>query len=374
MIGTLLEETEYVCIKRKGRYVICELKTDFLSLSASFSAGGFTTRARYLINHQSCEGSGHATRAQEIVEMGQQAYHAQVCRECETPVDESLVLGTAANMRYLSIQQEVVEGIRVIALVTAGVQGNGGRAGDPALYHELEQPKKHLAKQGTINTICIVDHPMTESAMIRSVVTMTEAKSAALQELAVPGKYSEGLATGTGTDQIIFASRRDENETPLTWSGKHTRLGEGLANAVLKATKEALLWQNGLEPSRTRNLFYILERFGLKEAVFEEKMKSELGEEEMEFFKKNKTALIHDPQIAGCAFALATLKDRVRYGSFPEYTVKETMLQGLAWMGSVVAVNPGCYQSIYNELSLENHDFSTMLCKALALGWKSKWS
>ena len=62
------------------------------------------------------------------------------------------------------------------------------------------------AYAGTINTMLLINRPLTPAALARAVVTMTEGKSAALQRLAVPSKLHVDLATGTGTDQSCVAA------------------------------------------------------------------------------------------------------------------------------------------------------------------------
>ena len=90
---------------------------------------------------------------------------------------------------------------------------------------------------------------------------MTEAKSAALQRLAVPSCYSPDLATGTGTDQFCVAAPI-EGGVPLTSASPHMKVGELIGLCVRRATLEALRWQNGLEPSFTRGVFHALGRHG----------------------------------------------------------------------------------------------------------------
>ena len=50
----------------------------------------------------------------------------------------------------------------------------------------------------------LLDCDMPEGVMARALVTCTEAKTAAIQELLEGSKYSNGIATGSGTDQTII--------------------------------------------------------------------------------------------------------------------------------------------------------------------------
>ena len=116
-------------------------------------------------------------------------------------------MGTAANMNYVAVVREVDEEVAVTAAVTAGVEGNATAAGEPATWRETEAGMQKVpAYAGTINTMLLINRPLTPAALARVVVTMTEGKSAALHRLAVPSKRHIDLATGTGTDQYCIAA------------------------------------------------------------------------------------------------------------------------------------------------------------------------
>ena len=117
------------------------------------------------------------------------------------------------------------------AAVTAGVEGNATAAGEPATWRETEAGMQKVpAYAGTINTMLLINRPLTPAALARAVVTMTEGKSAALHRLAVPSKLHVDLATGTGTDQYCIAAPCPAR-APLTSASPHMKLGElvGLA-------------------------------------------------------------------------------------------------------------------------------------------------
>ena len=117
------------------------------------------------------------------------------------------------------------------------------------------------AYHGTINTMLFINRELTPAAMVNTVMTATEAKTAALQELDVNSRYSQGLATGTGTDQIGVAAQLEKG-VPLTSAGKHTVLGELIGKTVSGAVKATLALQDSLTPERQRSAVRHLERFG----------------------------------------------------------------------------------------------------------------
>ena len=69
--------------------------------------------------------------------------------------------------------------------------------------------------------------------MIEAVMTVTEAKAAALQNLDIKSPISNQTATGTGTDCIAVAA--DPQAEKIQYCGKHVVFGEILARLVIEA-------------------------------------------------------------------------------------------------------------------------------------------
>ena len=102
----VLSTTPSASIRRAGRFLVVDLHVPHCTLSTSARNGGQTEHLRHLINHQSCEGSGHETRFKAIHEQGQDGYHDAVCAELGIQSRESAVMGTAANMNYAVVATE----------------------------------------------------------------------------------------------------------------------------------------------------------------------------------------------------------------------------------------------------------------------------
>ncbi|MCF8041740.1 MAG: adenosylcobinamide amidohydrolase [Desulfarculaceae bacterium] len=152
----------------------------------------------------------------------------------------SAMLFTGADMNNLSVQRREDQGLEVYALVTAGAMHNALRiAAEGGAYRE----------PGTINILVLANRSLTPRAMARALVTITEAKTAALQDLDLrsskrPLAYQ---ATGTGTDNIIVVQGAGPK---ATLTGGHSRLGALMAQAVHAGVLEALAKQNRLHPQR----------------------------------------------------------------------------------------------------------------------------
>ncbi|WP_371378515.1 adenosylcobinamide amidohydrolase [Sporomusa aerivorans] len=172
-------------------------------------------------------------------------------------------MGTAASMENVAIHTQSYESLTVTAIVTGGVEVNGGRAGDPADYFQPID-KNSIEKPGTINIILVIDADLPPGILNRALVTCTEAKTAALQELMAGSNYSTGLATGSGTDQTIVIAN-PQSALYLESAGKHSKLGELIGRTVLPAVKEALYKQTGLSPRQQHSMLRRIKRYGITE-------------------------------------------------------------------------------------------------------------
>ena len=374
MYRETLRETAEFRLQRYGRFLITELLKPHRVLSTSARSGGQSEVIRYLVNHQSCEANDHRERHLQITELGMEAYHDFVCGELCLSPHEVALMGTAANMNYAGIVQHEAVDVTVTAVVTAGVHGNAACAGDPTTWRETEHGwQKTPVYAGTINTLLLIGHSVTEGALARAVVTMTEAKSAALQRLAIRSRYSRDFATGTSTDQYCIAA-------PLSagWPFKSTstgvKLGELLGLAVRDATLEALRWQNGLEPSYTRSIFHALDGVGLQESSFFEDIRGYLSERELELLKSNYKAVVYEPLVSAAAYAIASVLDRSRHGTLPEGVAREAVRQQAATLAASLAARPEAWSEFYR--SLDEADIARperVVLAAIAAGWSAKW-
>lgn len=360
---------------RFGRYFVVELRSPHRVLSTSDQCGGEQENIRFLANHQSCEARGDTERQALIARQGLAGYHREVCNESGIDPDRTALLGTAASMACLAHRYSEFEDLRADAFVTAGVKGNAVRAGDPACWIETDDGWKTISPyQGTINIILLLNFPLTPSAHARAVVTMTEAKSAALAELAVPSLYSPTLATGTGTDQFCLAAPLDPDRKPKESTSPHAKAGEIIGVSVKEAVKEALRWQNGLESSYTRGFFHALGRFGLTEERALRSLADMLPERQFELLKDNLTAVFHEPGVGAAAYAFAAVLDRVRFGTLPDAAAGETLRQQAACLACSLAARTEEWHSFYTALDRAKDDPAELVLRAVALGWKAKWA
>lgn len=156
---------------------------------------------------------------------------------------KSCFLFTGADMANLVVRRVEFGDMAVHALVTAGVVSNAVR---------MSRDEGRYIEPGTINMVLMSNRRLTPRAMARVVISATEAKTAALQDLDVRSSQEPGRwqATGTGTDEVIVVEGRGKR---IDNAGGHCKLGELAARAVYEGVTEAVRLQNGL--TRQRGVF-----------------------------------------------------------------------------------------------------------------------
>lgn len=370
----VLREASHCRVRRYGRFLVAELLRPHRVISTSRKNGGQRNDIRYLVNHQSCEGKDHKERQTIMMEMGLEQYHDSACREIGIDPAVVALMGTAANMNYASVVEHKANDVSVTAVVTAGVQGNAACAGDPTTWREVQNGWEKIAPySGTINTILLLNQPLSEGAMAAAVVTMTEAKTAALQKLSIRSLYSSDFATGTTTDQYCIAAP-GEGSFAFKSLSTGVELGELIGRAVRDATLEALRWQNGLEVSYTRSIFHALGSYGLKEKSFFENIAPFLDARNLELLKANANSVFYEPLVGAAAYAAASVLDRLRAGTLPADTAKEALRQQASTIAANLSARRDCWPEFYSQLvevDLENPKH--IILKAIALGWSTKW-
>ena len=244
-------------LKRRDHALIVTFTGPRDVLSTSPYNGGFRDNLKYVFNHDCKEAGNKHTPLKAPTYAG----HMEIIA-AELGLDPAYAggLSTAADMENVSIREETYEDLTVTAVVTGGIDENGGRVGDPANWHESDGGP--FLVPGTINILLFIDARLPAGTMARALVTCTEAKTAALQELLAPSLYSSGIATGSGTDGTIIVSN-SQSPAYLTYAGKHSKLGELIGRTVMSAVKEALFLQTGLCAARQFDAFCRIGRYGI---------------------------------------------------------------------------------------------------------------
>jgi len=152
----------------------------------------------------------------------------------------SSFLITGADMDNISVVTRRFKKMKVTALVTAGVLSNAMR---------MSKDTGRFYEPGTINIIILSNMQLSTRAMTRAIITATEAKTAALEDMDIRSAYTPQLhgATGTGTDNILVVQGKGE---AIQNTGGHSKMGELIAKAVYAGVNEAVLKQNKISSNR----------------------------------------------------------------------------------------------------------------------------
>ena len=369
-------------LHRENKIIYAKFLKPHRVISTCRAAGGIKNGLDYVFNHQSCEPSGHMDALPKSAWKDPLKYREMMAGRYGLPAESCATLGTAANMHNAAIARESFRKHQVAAVTTGGVECNAGRVGDPASgyeeggeHHSLDRPSPPPA--GTINTMLFIGQELSDGALVRSIVTATEAKTAALQELNVNSRYSAGLATGTGTDQIAVACLLGGE--PLTGAGKHSKLGELIGRVVQDSVMGALALQNKLTPARQCSARIHLERFGADKKRFLTGIQSGLSPRLAELLANNFEEIDRDPTTVAAAAALAHLWDKLAWCVLPEECRPEIMGPYAAQLAAAVS---GKYerlaeyrQALAPSADAKNpQDLVSLACRALALGFSEKWS
>ena len=220
-------------------------------ISTSKLNGGFSENFKSVFNHHLSQENIDYLENHDVCD-----YLIQHCWGLNIDSEFTTGLLTLAEMKNVGIVSETHRDLEVVALTTAGVRTNAVRAGDPAAFYEEN------GKFGTINTILLLNVNLGYETLLEAFMTATEAKTVALNDLKIPSQYSNGYATGTGTDGLCIFSNL-ESENTLTNAGKHSKLGELIGKAVSESVKKAVKKQVWISPKSQSNVLVRLNRYSL---------------------------------------------------------------------------------------------------------------
>jgi adenosylcobinamide amidohydrolase len=151
-----------------------------------------------------------------------------------------LAMVTAAKISNYSLVTRKIEDFSVAVAATAGCK-HGESSGEEMNVKEIGG--------GTINIIVFIDAAPSDSCLVASVITATEAKSAVLRDFDIRSFYTGDSATGSITDSVtVVATGKGK---AINYAGPASKLGKAVAYCTRKAVAEALVKQEPFWASRT---------------------------------------------------------------------------------------------------------------------------
>ncbi|QMV44108.1 adenosylcobinamide amidohydrolase [Cohnella cholangitidis] len=152
------------------------------------------------------------------------------------PAQSAIGLQTAAHITHTSFAEESGDEFKLLVCASAGT-GNSARAG-------LIRETFSAYVPGTVNIMIFVDGKMTPSAMVNAVISATEAKSAAFDDLRIQDYSHERIATGTTTDTVLIAVSQSDSFLPVhRYAGAATTIGNAIGRLVYETVHEAVRTQ-----------------------------------------------------------------------------------------------------------------------------------
>lgn len=385
-------------LHRDDKFVSVRFSVPFDVLSTCRAHGGWRDDLTMVHNAQGCEPRNHLHDMNRLIKIHHypEAQHDMMMERYGLEGEKSAGLGTAANMNNLAVVKKTYKDITVFAIATGGCESNAARAGDPASYYEYDgkhikredlppmedrvRPFRHPSKPGTINTILVVNTPMTPGAMVRAVMTATEAKTAVLQELNAPSFQSQSVATGTGTDQIAIAAPRSGAEA-LTGAGHHSVLGELIGAAVHDAIAETLSYQNMLISQYQCSSSQLLRRYGTSLEDLTQAVQSYVPSELEGTVGDNYRVVDRDPMTVSMVAALVHMHDQYKWGTIPagcfvEAAINQGAMISVAASGRtedfaryrIMLEEAGCAETVETGDGLLD-----LAYRAIANGYTDKW-
>jgi len=227
-------------------------------------------------------------------------------------LNESFIgMVTAAAVENFSMVSKREEDLGVNVIATAA--DNEGHT----CNHAESAGEKIEVKviEGTINIIAVVDGNPTESCLAGLIITITEAKMAALRELDIRSRYSGDQATGTITDSVVVAETN--RGTPLVYGGPASKLGQLVGYCTKEAVKEAVMKASECMPGRSL-ISRLRERNLSIEKLASELSKSEtlnLDKKTLEYYIER--TLRTKPEAAWILMAAAKMDEEVKNNLIP---------------------------------------------------------
>lgn len=177
--------------------------------------------------------------------------------------DATVGLITAAKVTHMSIQEMNGDQFSLLCCTSAGT-ANAARAGlsretysayltatnhmaDKELTDRVEAELHSLSKKhkpGTINIILVLDANIGEAAIFNAMLTVAEAKAAALADLGIVDPETGRIATGTTTDAVAIAIMDSGRYTGKhLYAGTATTIGNAIGKLVYETVTEAVATQ-----------------------------------------------------------------------------------------------------------------------------------
>ncbi len=213
-----------------------------------------------------------------------------------------LAMVTAAKISNYSLVARKLEDFSVSVAATAGCK-HGESSGEDMNVKEIGG--------GTINIIVFIDANPSDSCMVASIITATEAKSATLKDFDVRSFYTGDAATGSITDSVTVVT--SGKGKAINYAGPASKLGKAVGYCTRKAVAEALIKQEPFWGTRT-----VLDRLSERHLTLE-KLAAEVSKVgDLAVTPENLGEILRNkPAVLAQLLAAAKMDDDVKMGILP---------------------------------------------------------
>jgi adenosylcobinamide amidohydrolase len=219
----------------------------------------------------------------------------------------SIGMITAADVDKFSIKTANKDGLTVSTIVTAGCS-LAETAGEDIDVSPIVS--------GTINTIVVIDGNPSESCLLQTFITATEAKIASLRELDVRSTYTGDLATGTITDGLTIVSTKKGPE--IRYGGPASKLGKLVGYCTREAVKDAILKNSNLNPTRSILKRFFERKLPIEKLVWEISKANHVKMSLEEITSRTTKTLKEKPLFALVLMMAASVDEEIKRGLVPE--------------------------------------------------------
>ena len=270
--------------------------------------------------------------------------------------EEFLAMVTAACVKNFSLASARDDGIGVSVVATAA--DDEGHTCDHA--ESSGETIDAQIVEGTINIIVVIDGNPTESCLVGTIITATEAKTAAMLDLDIRSRYSGEAATGTITDAIVCCETGVGE--PILYGGPASKLGQLVGSCTRQAVKEAIMKGRECRPNRS-----LVERLRARKLSLN-RLAEELAKvknlntdkQTLEILLRGK--IENDPAFAAILMATVKFDEEIRSGLLPaEYEDIKSLGQKFGDMIQIENRKSHHAQSTKNESDLDDVDLPIFL-------------
>ena len=213
--------------------------TPLQTVSSAFHNGGSIKPTRVILNIEVPKGYGDTK-----LHMDPEGLIIDSAKKLGVE-EEFVAMITAACVKNFAVASKREDGIGVSVIATAA--DDSGHTCDHA-ESSGEEIHAKVVENGTINIIVIIDGNPTAPTLVSSIITATEAKTAAMLELDIRSLYSGDAATGTVTDAMVCAETGIGE--PIYFGGPASKLGQLVGFCTRHAVKEAIMKGRECSPHR----------------------------------------------------------------------------------------------------------------------------